>query len=166
MRRKILIFALFVLMSLFLSACVQNNTLDNYPLEPDGPAPDPHDGVYVSEYGSLIFNGDDESITVQIGKELAQLFQLEEGEYDGSYVFLSGNLPPHGSFPVRYDAAHELQIDLDNNGTQYSKVFDIGVASEDGKSGSVGLNTVTYEKIPLLFKDDNHFFTVLFEKSK
>ena len=108
MRRKILIFALFVLMSLFLSACVQNNTLDNYPLEPDGPAPDPHDGVYVSEYGSLIFNGDDESITVQIGKELAQLFELEEGEYEGSYVFLSGNLPPHGSFPIRYDAAHEL----------------------------------------------------------
>ena len=166
MRRKILIFALFVLMSLFLSACVQNNTLDNYPLEPDGPAPDPHDGVYVSEYGSLTFNGDDESITVQIGKELAQLFELEEGEYEGSYVFLSGNLPPHGSFPIRYDAAHELQIDLDNNGTQYSKVFDIGIASEDGKSGSVGLNTVSYEKIPLLFNDNNHFFTVLFEKSK
>ncbi len=164
MRRKILIFALFVLMSLFLSACVQNNTLDNYPLEPDGPAPDPHDGVYVSEYGSLIFNGDNESITVQIGKELTQLFELEEGEYEGSYVFLSGNLPPHGSFPIRYDAAHELQIDLDNNGTQYSKVFDIGVASEDGKSGTVGLNTVSPERIPFLFNDEGVFLTVLFVK--
>ena len=164
MRRKILIFALFVLMSLFLSACVQNSTLDNYPLEPDGPVPEPHEGIFVSEHGSLTFNGDGESITVKVDSELEHLFELPSGEYSGTYVFLSGNLPPNGSFPIRYDAAHELQIDLDNNGTQYSKVFDIGVASEDGKSGTVGLNTVSPERIPFLFNDEGVFLTVLFVK--
>ena len=155
---------ILLILSFFLYGCTQNVNPGNYPLEPDGPAPNPHEGIFVSEHGSLIFNGDGESITLKIDSQLEDLFELPAGEYSGTYVFLSGDLPPNGSFPIRYDAAHELRIDLDVNGTEYSKVFDVGIASEDGKSSTAGLNTVSPEKIPLLFDDEDRFLTILFVK--
>lgn len=79
---------------------------------------------------------------------------------EGTYVFLSGNLPPNGSFPVRYDIAHELQLTEDGK----SVVINAGLASEDGKSGQVGVNIVTPEWIPMLFDEDGSFFSVVFEK--
>lgn len=152
---------LFLFLCLFLlSSCSERVNPGNYPLEPDGPAPDPHKGNYVCEYGSLSFNGDGESLTIVIGPKITDLFELSEGEYEGSYVFLSGNLPPNGSFPIRYDAAHELQIDIKEIG--YSRVFDVGIASPDGKSGTVGLDMVSEEKIPFLFYDGEKYFDVVF----
>ncbi len=155
------IIGVLLILSFFLYGCTQNVNPGNYPLEPDGPVPEPHEGIFVSEHGSLTFNGDGESITVKVDSELEHLFELPSGEYSGTYVFLSGNLPPNGSFPIRYDAAHELEIDL---GDDYSKVFAVGIAAQDGKSGTVGLNTVSPERIPFLFNDEGVFLTVLFVK--
>ena len=70
---------------------------------------------------------------------------------------------PNDSFPIRYDVAHELEITLDNHGETYVKVFDCGIASVDGSSAQSGVNTVTPERIPLLFQKD-HFFSVIFLK--
>ena len=94
----------------------------------------------------------------------AKLTGLSEGKQTGSYVFLSGDLPPHGSMPVRYDTAHELQI---NVGDQ-SAVIDMGIAAEDGKTAQSGVNTVTPVRIPMLFREADRFFDVTFlrEESK
>lgn len=155
---------LILLIVIFLSSCAQNVNPGNYPKEPDGPEPEAHNGVFVSEYGVMTFNGDGKSITIDIQTDLARLFELEEGEYIGTYVFLSGLLPPNGSFPIRYDAAHELEIKLDDHGKEYDRVFTVGIAADDGSSGSVGLNVVTEDKIPLLFVEEGHYFNVTFEK--
>ena len=87
---------------------------------------------------------------------------LPEGEHTGTYVFLSGDLPPHGSIPVRYDTAHELRITVDGK----SAVIDMGIAAEDGKSGQVGVNVVTPERIPMLFHQDGQFFHIQFQKEQ
>ena len=107
---------------------------DNYPYEPDTPTPAAHDGTFVSDHGSMVFNGDGESIVIDFDKELSELTGLPEGSQKGKYAFLSGNLPPHGSMPVRYDIAHELEITVAGQ----SAVVDMGIAAEDGKSGQVG----------------------------
>lgn len=132
---------------------------DNFPYEPDTPAPDPHDGAFVSEHGSLRFFGDGERIRYEFDEELAEWTGLPAGEQEGTYVFLSGNLPPHGSFPVRYDVAHEMQITVGES----SAVIDLGIAAEDGGSAASGVGIVTPERIPMLFQGDG-FFSVLFQK--
>ena len=134
--------------------------LDNYPYEPDTPAPDPHDGTFVSEHGTMVFNGDGESVTIVFDSKLSELTGLPQGETEATYVFLSGDLPPHGSIDVRYDIAHELQI----NAGDTSVVIDLGDAAEDGSTATVGVGTVTEERIPLLFRIDGKSVTVAFEK--
>ena len=146
----------------FLTGCSNTGSgLDNYPYEPDTPAPAAHEGIFVSGYGTMEFNGDGESVSIDFDKELAELTGLPEGHQEGVYEFLSGNLPPHGSFPVRYDIAHEMRITIGDQ----SALIDLGIASEDGKTGQVGVNVVTPERIPMLFSEDG-FFTVEFRKEE
>ena len=134
----------------------------NMPYEPDTPAPAAHDGVFVSEHGTLRFNGDGTSIETEFDAELSELTGLPEGTQQGTYVFLSGNLPPHGSMPVRYDTAHELEITVG----EQSAVIQMGIASEDGKTAQVGVDIVTPERIPMLFYEDSKSFDVIFTKEQ
>ena len=112
-KKRILRIAFLCILLLGLVACSDTG---NRPYEPDTPAPAAHEGVFVCEESSLTFNGDGQSIVLSLKGDISDLFELEEGEYKGSYVFLSGDLPPQGSVPVRYDTAHELKIDLTVNG--------------------------------------------------
>ncbi len=106
------------------------------------------------------FNGDGTSVETDFDAVLAALTGLPDGTQTGSYVFLSGDLPPHGSMPVRYDTAHELQIAVGDR----SAVIDMGIASEDGKTAQVGVDIVTPERIPMLFREDGRTFDVMFVK--
>ncbi len=154
---------LILFVSLLFAGCESgggSTVLDNYPYEPDTPVPDAHSGIFVSDHGNMTFDGDGESILLNFDAELAELAGFPEGEQKGTYCFLSGNLPPHGSFPVRYDIAHEMQINLED----LSVVIDMGLASEDGSSGSVGAGIVTSERIPMLFRNESGFFSIIFEK--
>ena len=64
MKKKTIIICVLVLLALiggvvfYLNrASGPGSQLDNYPYEPDTPAPDPHNGVFVSDHGKMIFNG-------------------------------------------------------------------------------------------------------------
>ncbi len=142
-----------------LCSCMKDN--GNRPYEPDGPTPDPHDGVFVCEGSSLTFNGDGKTIILSLKKEICGLFELEEGNYEGTYVFLSGDLPPHGSSPIRYDAAHEFKIDLPEG---YSRTINLGIVSADGKTASVSVGTVTKDQIPLVFEEEGKLIQLEFKK--
>ena len=152
--------ALILLMLCCGCSTGRNGNPGNYPYEPDIPAPDPHDGVFVSEHGTMTFNGDDETVAIDFDAELAAITGLPEGEHKCTYVFLSGNLPPNGSFPIRYDAAHEMEITVDG----VSAVISMGIAAEDGSNGQVGIDVVTPERIPMLFRTDGTYFNVVFLK--
>lgn len=157
---RLLLTSLTVLLSVIVSSACSGSNGGNEPYEPDTPAPAAHEGLFVSEHGSLAFNGDGGSIVIDFDAYLAGLTGLPEGRREGTYVFLSGDLPPHGSIPVRYDIAHEMQISVGGQ----SAVMEMGIASEDGSAGLAGVNTVTPERIPMLFSEDGHFFTLPFEK--
>lgn len=133
---------------------------ENRPYEPDTPVPAPHDGVFRSEHGWMRFNGDGGSIAIGVDAELAALTGLPEGERKGTYEFLSGELPPHGSMPVRYDVAHELRIAAGGK----SAVVQLGLVSEDGKSCQSGTGTVTETRIPVVADADGRFRGILFLK--
>ena len=160
---KIIVIALLMIITGFGYLVIRNTFIvpgDNKPYEPDTPAPAPHDGVFTSEHGTMTFNGDDETIIVSFDDTLADLIGISAGEHEMKYEFLSGDLPPHGSVPIRYDVAHELSIYTDED--QY--IIRVGIASDDGKTATVGTDMVTEERIPLLFRDDRGSFSVIFYK--
>ena len=162
MKKKAIIIALFLIL---LSACSGGGeNPGNYPYEPDTPAPDPHDGVFVAGESKMTFDGDGERVYIELGEDLAELFGLQPRGYSATYVFLSGELPPNGSIPSRYDVAHELQISFELEEETLVKVFDVGIAAEDGSTATVGTDMVTEDRIPFLFKNDDGLFSVIFEK--
>ena len=74
---------------------------------PPGEGTDPLpalDGTYVSEHGSLTFNGDGRSVTLEIGEELSSASGLPAGTGEGTYVFLFRNEE------WRYDKAETFRI--------------------------------------------------------
>ena len=161
MKKTVLITVLLLLLAaLFLGGCRNPGwEPDNLPYEPDTPAPDPHDGVFVSDHGTMTFSGDGESVLLNFDEDLAGWSGLPAGEQEGTYVFLTGFLPPHGSLPIRYDVAHEVEITVGET----TVVIELGIAAEDGRTATSGLNVVTPERIPMLFSAE-HFFSVTFLK--
>ena len=145
-----------ILLALLSVGCVPQK--ENYPYEPDTPSPAAHEGTFVSEHGTMTFFGDGERVRINFDEDLATLTDLPEGEHEGTYIFLSGDLPPHGSFPVRYDIAHEMQITVEGQ----SVLINLGYASEDGHTGQVGMNVVTPECIPMLFDGNGRYFHIKF----
>ena len=150
---------ILLVLALLCCLCACNGD-DNRPYEPDTPAPDPHEGLFLSDHGSLRFNGDGKTVTIDFDEYLAGLTGLPAGEAEGTYVFLSGDLPPHGSVDVRYDVAHELRLTVGDK----SVVVQIGEPSEEGKGYHVSLNMVTPEHIPIMLSDDGDYVPVAFEK--
>ncbi len=143
-----------------LLLCAACGDRGNRPYEPDTPAPAPHSGTFTSDHGSLRFDGDGKTVEYDFDAELSALTGLPEGKHEGTYAFLSGDLPPNGSVPVRYDTAHELRIAAGED----TAVIPLGLAAEDGKSAAVGVNVVTPERIPLLFTAEGGSFSVVFVK--
>ena len=100
MTRKILLLIPLLCVLLLCAACGAKD------MPPDSslPEPDPHDGVFTSEYGTMTFNGDGESVTFDFSRELAEAAGLPGGEQSGTYVFLF----QHGQW--RYDKAERFRI--------------------------------------------------------
>ncbi len=160
MKKRIKNLMILCAIVLLCSACTTPGNGGNKPYEPDRPAPDLHEGNFVSEHGSMRFNGDGKTVILDFDEELSRLSGLPCGKQNASYVFLSGDLPPNGSVDVRYDIAHELKITLG----EQSVILQVGIASQDGSKATAGLDMVTPERIPLLFQENGKLISILFEK--
>ena len=163
MKRKWIIAAVLCLLVLAAAGTViviRNQMHRNDPPDPGTPVPDPHNGVFACEHGTMTFNGDGKSIELSLSADFARVTGLPEGVSSGTYAFLSGDLPPHGSVETRYDVAHELKITAGGSAV----VLQIGMASADGKNYTVGWNTVTEESIPIVLNVDGRNVTADFKK--
>ena len=79
--KKTIIFLATVAIAL-LTGCATEQ-----PPAADSPEPPAHSGKFVSEYGSMTFNGDGESVIVDFQSELAEATGLPTGAAEGQYVF-------------------------------------------------------------------------------
>jgi len=102
----------FLLLSLF--SCTKNIHL---PPKNDTPEPPAHVGVFVSERGSMTFNGDGETVSIDFSDELAQALDLAPGKASGTYVFKFYN----GQW--RYDDADEFSLFIDGRPVSFSTVL-------------------------------------------
>ena len=162
--KRFIALLLAALLAALLCGCVQRPGLDNYPYEPDTPAPDPLNGVFVSEGGSMRFNGDGSTVVLDLEEDFAARTGLPAGYSEGTYDFIQA-LPPHGHVSVRYDTAHNLDIAIGEGEGRLFVSLDIGYATEDGSSATVYVGAVTADSIPILLKNEG-FVTVLFRKSE
>ncbi len=156
--------AILIVLTLLFCSCSHPDS-SNSPYDPGTPVPENHEGTFTSPHGTMTFNGDGESVVMDFDEELWAMLELqdmEEGEKKGTYVFLSGDLPPHGSYPIRYDVAHEMKLTVG----EQSAVVVMGLASEDGSTGTVGVDVVTPERIPMMFRTDGKVINVIFEKEE
>lgn len=72
----------------------------------DSPEPPAHSGKFVSEYGSMTFNGDGESVIIDFQQELADATGLPTGVAEGQYVFTF----QQGMY--RYDKADSFELTI------------------------------------------------------
>lgn len=79
--KKTIIFLATVAIAL-LTGCATEQ-----PPAADSPEPPAHSGKFVSEYGSMTFNGDGESVIIDFQSELAEATGLPTGAAEGQYVF-------------------------------------------------------------------------------
>lgn len=78
---------LAILLSALLMLCCLCACKTEQPPKEDTPSPPAHSGTFVSEYGTLEFDGDGESVKVSITPELAEAAGLPESEFEGKYAF-------------------------------------------------------------------------------
>ena len=78
--KKIVIFLAAALT--LLSGCATEQ-----PPADNSPEPPAHIGKFVSEYGSMTFNGDGESVIIDFQSELADATGMPTGTAEGQYVF-------------------------------------------------------------------------------
>ena len=117
--RKRLLLLLAACLLVFLCACGNQDT----PPDPGTPEPPAHAGVFTSEYGTMTFNGDGESITFDFTPELQEATGLPDGEQSGSYVFLF----QHGQW--RYDKAERFRITASD--VSYDFINDFSMTDEN-----------------------------------
>lgn len=86
---------------MLLTACAKEQ-----PPAADSPEPPTHMGKFVSEYGSMTFNGDGESVVIDFLPELADATGLPTGAAEGQYVFTFQN----GMY--RYDKADGFALTI------------------------------------------------------
>lgn len=101
-----------ILLLSFTVACGSNTP-------PDGgtAAPNPYRGTFVSSYGTMIFNGDGESITFDLVPDMATTVGLPSGKTKGTYVFLFHNAE------WRYDKAESFRITVGDVSYDFNNVF-------------------------------------------
>lgn len=94
-----------LLILLSLAVVVISCRTHDGPPKTDGPAPEPHSGVFVCGADTLVFNGDGETISWSFSEQPDSLASKGSGRY---WFLISGKM-------YRYDVADELLI---NDGTK------------------------------------------------
>ena len=119
MKKRILALALCALPALLFAACGAQDR----PPDDGTPEPPALNGVYVSGDSALTFNGDGQSVTLDVSDALAEGSGLPAGRHEGSYVFLFHN----GSW--RRDKAESFRITVD--GESYLFRNGLGITDAD-----------------------------------
>ena len=136
MKKRMIYLVLSIIMSVGLLVACGNDT----PPDDGTPEPDPHIGTFVSEYGTMTFNGDGESITFDFTSEFAEAAGLSGGEQSGSYVFLF----QHGQW--RYDKAERFRITAADSA--YDFINDFTVTDEN----TIAIQSPINGEVTILFK--------------
>ena len=132
--KKPLIITILPVLAAILVSCGVSDKPPSY----DTPSPPPLDGEFVSEYGSMTFEGDGRKMILDTTEEFEKLTGIPAGKHEGQYVFLYHN----GEW--RYDKAEDFRIMLDGESYQFPNEF--GQTDEDTVAFRCDGGTMVFEK--------------------
>ena len=136
MKKAIVSIVFAALLLILLCACGRSDQ----PPDPGTPEPSAHSGVFASEYGTMTFNGDGESVVFDFTPKLAEATGLPDGEQNGSYVFLF----QHGKW--RYDKAERFRVSASDTSYDFINVF------TETDENTIALQSPTNGEETILFK--------------
>lgn len=138
MKKAVVSIAFAALLLTLLCACGRSDQ----PPNPGTPEPPAHNGVFTSEYGTMTFNGNGESVVFDFTPKLVEATGLPDGEQNGSYVFLF----QHGQW--RYDKAERFRVSA--SGASYDFINDFTVTDEN----TIALQSPINGEKTILFKKE------------
>ena len=131
---------LFVVIMILLLLSVPVSCNKNTPPDDGTPEPKPHTGTFISDYGTMTFNGDGESVIFDFAPDLQEATGLPDGEQKGTYVFLF----QHGQW--RYDKAERFRITASDTSYDFINKF---TATDEN---TIALQSPINGKETILFK--------------
>ncbi|MCR5092441.1 MAG: hypothetical protein K6B72_00495 [Lachnospiraceae bacterium] len=134
------------------AASVDDEFILDGPPNYDLPHVDPHDGVFTNEHGKMTFNGDGNSVSVEIDSEIEQYTGLPAGKYDAEYFFYNP-IEPAG-YRCEYNEAHEMHFIVDGK----NFVVDVGMVRDNGTRFTTGVDCTTADMITLQGDDLKHYY--------
>lgn len=102
-----------IFMLVFLAGCFS----DDSPPSDGTPAPPAHNGVFSSDYGTMTFNGDGKTVTIDVSEEFSEKTGVPAGKTECNYVFLFHNEK------YRYDKAEYFRIIIGEKHYQFNNEF-------------------------------------------
>ena len=135
MKKAVILLAAAII---FLTGCATEQ-----PPAADSPEPPAHTGSFVSEYGSMTFNGDGESVVIDFQSELADATGLPTGAAEGQYVFTF----QQGMY--RYDKADSFKLTIGEFSYSFLNYF------QETNENRICVLSPCDDKSTLVFEKDN-----------
>ena len=107
-----------LLLCLCMTVCLATACGNDQPPSDETPEPAPHVGMFLSEYGSLTYNGDGKTVYLDVNDAFAAASGLPAGHYYASYVYLFHNEQ------WRYDKAETFRITVDGKAHNFQSFPD------------------------------------------
>ncbi|MDD2586521.1 MAG: hypothetical protein PHR65_05695 [Syntrophomonadaceae bacterium] len=102
-KRYFCVIIVSTLCGLLIASCGPKS--NDGPPDSGKPVPPPHSGTFVGEYGSLTFNGDGETVHINLNDDLLEAMGNPPNDVDYTYYFKWYNFGP-----CPYDVAPELSL--------------------------------------------------------
>ncbi len=114
------------------------------PPDPGTPAPPPHEGSFISEYGTMTFNGDGETVYIDFSPEYLEVLESPPNEETYSYAFTW-----YSFGECRYDVATEFNIH--NRASDTSLTFSLYLEGEGTTKDKIAFSYPTPEDQNVVF---------------
>lgn len=101
--KQLPVIAILIILCVILAGCIPRS--NDRPPDPGTPLPPPHEGSFISNYGSMTFNGDGKTVFIDFSPEFLEVLDNPPNEETYYYVFT------WYSFGIcRYDTATDYKI--------------------------------------------------------
>lgn len=137
------VFIITIIICLLFTGCGPKSY--DGPPDPGTPEPPYHDGSFISEYGTMTFNGDGETVYIDFSPEYLEVLDNPPNEETYSYAFTW-----YSFGKCRYDVATEFKIH--NGASDTSLDFSLYLEGEGTTKDRIAFSYPTPEKKIVVFQ--------------
>lgn len=134
---------IIIIFCLLFAGCVPKSF--DGPPDPGTPEPPPHNGSFISDYGTMTFNGDGKTVYIDFSPEFLEVLDNPPNEETYEYAFLWYNFGL-----CRYDTASEFKIY--NESSEISLTFSLYLEGKGTTEDKIAFSYPTPEDKNVFFR--------------